>query len=325
MRRFLLVLLPLILSAAPKAISTIAGTGTAGFSGDGGPGVEGQVNNPYGLVIGPDGGLYFCEVGNHRVRRLDLKTHKLSTAAGTGVKGYSGDGGPATAAQLNEPYEVRFDKAGNMYFVEMQNHVVRKVDGKRRLSPRSRAPGKPGFGGDGGPAAQAQFKQPHSIAVDPQGNLLICDIGNNRVRHIDLKTGQIDTFAGTGEKKPTPDGSPLAGTPLNEPRARSISIPRATSTSHCAPATLFTALMRRPKRFIILPERESRDTSGDGGPAKEALLSGPKGISYSSDGGVYIASTPREPYDPAHRPQERRHQDGDRYWRAWRRADGRSA
>ena len=85
---------------------TIAGTGAAGFSGDGGPATQAQINNPYGLVVGPDGALYFCEIGNHRVRRLDLKTHTISTVAGSGQKGYSGDGGPALQASLNEPYEV---------------------------------------------------------------------------------------------------------------------------------------------------------------------------------------------------------------------------
>src|SRR5215467_6156722 len=170
MRRFTALLIPLILSAAPKTVTNIAGTGVAGFSGDGGPGVDGQTNNPYGLVIGPDGALYFCEIGNHRVRRLDLKTHVLSTYAGSGKKGYSGDGGPATAALLNEPYEVRFDKAGNMYFVEMQNHVLRKVDGKTKIISTVAGNGSPGFAGDGGPAAKAQFNQPHSIAVDPDGN-----------------------------------------------------------------------------------------------------------------------------------------------------------
>ena len=98
MRLLTALLLPLLLSAAPKTVTTIAGTGVAAFSGDGGPGVQGQTNNPYGLVIGPDGALYFCEVGNHRVRRLDMKTHRLSTVAGSGTKGYSGDGGPAIQA-----------------------------------------------------------------------------------------------------------------------------------------------------------------------------------------------------------------------------------
>src|SRR3954453_22068356 len=111
-----------------QTVTTIAGTGVAGYSGDGGPGIKAQINNPYGLVVGPDGALYFCEIGNHRVRRLDLKTGIISTAAGSGRKGYAGDGGPALEADMNEPYELRFDRAGNLFIDEMQNHVVRRVD-----------------------------------------------------------------------------------------------------------------------------------------------------------------------------------------------------
>jgi DNA-binding beta-propeller fold protein YncE len=290
MRRFIAFLIPLLLSAAPKTVSTIAGTGVAGFSGDGGPAVAGQTNNPYGLVIGPDGALYFCEVGNHRVRRLDLKKHQLSTVAGSGTKGYSGDGGPALAASLNEPYEVRFDKSGNMFFAEMQNHVVRRVDAKTKTISTLAGTGSPGFSGDGGPAAKAQFKQPHSIAFDPDGNLLVCDIGNNRIRRIDLKTGMIDTYAGTGEKKPTPDGAPLAGTPLNGPRAIDLD----------PQGNLYLALREGNAVYRIDPKAAKiyhfagtgeKGYTGDGGDAKLAKLSGPKGISYSSDGGVYIADT----------------------------------
>src|SRR5690349_19720661 len=159
----------LICSAVLNAQSavTIAGTGMAGFTGDGGPGLQAQVNNPYGLVIGPDGALYFCEIGNHRVRRLDLKTKIVTTVAGSGEKGYAGDGGPALKAVLNEPYEVRFDKAGNMFFAEMQNHVVRRVDAKTGIISTVAGTGTAGFSGDGGPASAAQLRQPHSIAFDP--------------------------------------------------------------------------------------------------------------------------------------------------------------
>src|SRR5689334_19634275 len=202
-----------------QQVKTIAGTGTPGFSGDGGPGTKAQINNPYGLVTGPDGALYFCEIGNHRIRRLDLKTNRISTVVGAGQKGYSGDGGPALEASLNEPYEIRFDRDGNIFFAEMQNHVVRRVDAQTRIITTVAGTGVAGFSGDGGPAAKAQLRQPHSIAFDAEGKLLICDIGNHRIRRVDLKSGTIETWSGTGERKPTPDGAPLAGTPLNGPRA----------------------------------------------------------------------------------------------------------
>src|SRR5688572_10089099 len=112
------------LTAAAMAakIETIAGTGQAADGGSGGLALKTNIGNPFGVEVGPDGALYITEVSNHRVRRLDLKTGQLTTVAGNGVKGYAGDGGPATEASLNEPYEIRFDAQGNMYFVEMQNH-----------------------------------------------------------------------------------------------------------------------------------------------------------------------------------------------------------
>src|SRR5689334_1576782 len=110
-------------------IVTMAGNGVAGYTGDKGPATNAQVANPYGLIRGPDGAVYVCEVDNHVIRRID-RSGIISTVAGNGLRGYSGDGGPALRAQLNEPYEVRFDKANNMVFVEMKNHLVRRVDAK---------------------------------------------------------------------------------------------------------------------------------------------------------------------------------------------------
>ncbi|HXT57776.1 MAG TPA: hypothetical protein VN699_04035, partial [Pirellulales bacterium] len=135
-RRFPIVLVVLITAiphvapAFAQNIETVAGTGRAGDNGGEGPALETNVDQPFGVDFGPDGALYICEVGQHRVRRLDLKTGRLTTAAGAGRKGYAGDGGAAKNALLNEPYEVRFDRDGTMFFVEMQNHLVRRVDAK---------------------------------------------------------------------------------------------------------------------------------------------------------------------------------------------------
>src|SRR5436190_15085284 len=122
MRSLLLLLLPLLIHPIGAAeIRTIAGNGTKGFSGDGGPAAKAQVNDPFGLTRGPDGALYFCDTDNHRIRKI-APDGTISTVAGTGERGWSGDGGPALAAKLNEPYEVRFDAAGNLYWCERASH-----------------------------------------------------------------------------------------------------------------------------------------------------------------------------------------------------------
>ena len=286
----LLLALSFALVTAPGAeIRTIAGTGVAGHSGDGGPGVRAQVANVYGLEIGPDGALYFCEIDNHIVRRLDLEDGTISTVAGNGTKGYSGDGGAALKASLNEPYEIRFDRGGNMFFVEMSNNIVRRVDAKSKVISTIAGNGSRGFGGDGGLATEAQLSRPHSIALDLKGSLYIADIGNHRVRRVDLGTGTIETFGGTGEGAPTPDGAPVAGTPLNGPRTMAFG----------AEGDMYLALREgnavyrvdmKARTLHHLAGTGEKGYTGDGGPAKSAKLSGPKGIAVGG-GGVYIADT----------------------------------
>jgi DNA-binding beta-propeller fold protein YncE len=277
--------------AAPARVSTFAGTGEKGFSGDGGPASKAQLNNPYGIARGPDGALYVCDMGNHRVRRID-KGGTITTVAGTGNPGYAGDGGPATAADLNEPYEVRFDGAGNLFFVEMRNCVVRRVDRTTGVISTVAGTGKPGFTGDGGPAIRAQLNQPHAIQFDPRKeNLYVCDIANHRVRRIDLRTGVISTFAGDGSKRPTPDGAKVdASLPVNGPRAIDFD----------AGGNLLLALREGNAIYRIDTKRGTihhvagngqPGFTGNGGPAKDAALSGPKGISVAPDGNVYLADT----------------------------------
>ena len=288
-----LVLLFLILTsaaAAEKKTATLAGNGVPGYAGDGGPAGKAQVNNPYGVTIGPDGALYICEVDNHVIRRLDLGTGILTTVAGNGQAGYSGDGGAATDARLNQPYEVRFDRDGNMYFVEMRNHLVRRVDRKTKKISTVAGTGVAGFGGDGGPALRAQLWQPHSIAFDHEGRLLICDIGNNRVRRVDLGTGRIETYLGTGGKGPTEDGAPIRGTPVNGPRAIDLD-PEGNLYLALREGNAVYKIDPRGGRFHHIAGTGEKGYSGDGGPAKLAQLSGPKGIAYAPDHSLYLADT----------------------------------
>ena len=278
--------------------TTIAGTGNASNNGHAGPALKTHIGNPFGVEVGPDGALYICEVANHRVRRLDLKTGGLTTVAGNGTKGYSGDGGPAAAAQLNEPYEVRFDAAGNMYFVEMQNHVVRRVDAKTGVIATVAGTGKPGLAppvGKDGNALLAQFKQPHSIALDTRpgkNHLYIADIANHRICRVELATGVVTTIAGTGERKLPVAGQTIAGKPIVGPRALCVD-----------GANLWIALREGHSVWRLdLDTGVIHHVAGTGqkgfkdGPGDEATFNGPKGIAvFRAPPGaaafVYVADT----------------------------------
>src|SRR5437773_267807 len=204
--------------AVSGAVVTFAGTGAKGFSGDGGPAVKAQLNDPSGIVHGRDGTLYISDTANHRIRKV-ARDGKITTIAGTGEPGWSGDGGPAAAGKLNEPYEVRLDAAGNLFWVERLSHTVRRRDAKTGIVSTVAGNGTAGFSGDGGTATNAQLNEPHSIGLDQTGDLYIADVRNHRIRKVDLKAGTISTFAGTGERKPTPDGARFTDAPLHGPRA----------------------------------------------------------------------------------------------------------
>jgi sugar lactone lactonase YvrE len=275
-------------------VRTVAGTGTRGYEPEGASGVPATgtpVDNPYGVVAGPDGALYFCEVDTGRTRRLDLATGRLTTVAGNGVKAYAGDGGPALEASFSAPHEIRFDSAGHLYVVERDAHVVRRVDASTRRVSTVAGTGEAGFSGDGGPAAAAQLRQPHSIAFDARGDLLVCDIGNGRVRRVDMRAGSITTLSGTGAREATPDEAPLDGAPLRGPRSLDTDGEGNAYLVLREGNAVFQLDLRAGRLRRIAGTGETGYT-GDGGPALAATFNGPKGIAYSSsDHALYIVDT----------------------------------
>ena len=255
-------------------------------------------NNPFHTVIGPGGFLYFSDYGTNRVLKYDFRTKQTSVVAGTGMKGHSGDGGPATRARIAAPHEVRFDSKGNLYIDERDNHTVRKVDMKSgMITTIAGTPQKNGYAGDGGPAVKALLNQPHGIVLDHNDNLYICDPLNNRVRRVDARTGVITTFAGNGQAGHTPDEGGLTEVPLAGPRSLEVA----------RDGKWYLALREGNGVFLIDPAKGrikriagtgENGYSGDGGPAIAARfgslgpggLTGPKGLTVSGDGKtMYVA------------------------------------
>lgn len=275
-------------------VRTIAGTGVAGYEAEGAlglPATATPVNNPYGVVVGPDGALWFCEVDTGRTRRLDLGTGLLTTRAGNGEKAYVGDGGPAIDASFSAPHEIRFDRDGHLFVVERDAHVVRRIDARTGATTTVAGTGEAGFSGDGGPADAAQLRQPHSIAFDDRGTLLVCDIGNGRIRRVDMASGTIDTLSGTGERVQTPDDGPLAGTPLRGPRSIDTDDDGNAYLVLREGNAVFQLDLRGGRLRRIAGTGET-GYSGDGGPAIDATFNGPKGIAYSAaDHSLYIVDT----------------------------------
>jgi sugar lactone lactonase YvrE len=163
-------------------IHTAAGTGERGYSGDGGPATAAQLAGPSRLRFGPDGALYFCETRNHVVRRL-RSDGTIDTVAGSGERGYSGDGGPATTATFNGPYDLRFAPNGDLYVADTGNNVIRRIDGAGIVTTVV-GDGEPAFAGDGGPAKTASLRRPSSLFFAPDGALWISDTSNHRVRRV---------------------------------------------------------------------------------------------------------------------------------------------
>ena len=196
-------------------ITTVAGNGKPRSSGDGGTATDASLGGPGGLALDAQGNLFITDNGGGRIRRVDAVTGIITTVAGNGQSGFSGDGGPATSASFGPTYGVAVDAQGDVFLADLINDRIRRVDAATGIITTVAGNGVEAYGGDGGPATSASLNWPYSVALDDKGNLFIGDENNNRVRRIDAKTGIITTVGGNGQSAFRGEGEAATSASLN--------------------------------------------------------------------------------------------------------------
>jgi trimeric autotransporter adhesin len=265
-------------------ITTVAGTGVAGFSGDGGPATQAQLHNPFGVAVDATGNIYIADTGNNRVRKIAVGTGVITTIAGNGSPSYSGDGGTATAAGLNYPTGVAVDTLGNVYVADQRNNRIREIGAG--IITTAAGNGNVGNSGDGGPAITAALYYPTGIAVDAYRNLYIADSNNQKIREVVF--GIINTVAGTGSVGYTCSPGPSAtAVGLHTPTGVSVDVSNemfiADYGNQCV-RVISTGI----DAFAI--GTGTPGYSGDGGSGPNAELNYPFGVAADALGGnLYIA------------------------------------
>ncbi|GJQ58203.1 MAG: hypothetical protein SCALA701_10040 [Candidatus Scalindua sp.] len=271
-------------TVAEEAISTIAGEGTGGYSGDGGYALNSQVNKPYGTVVDASGNLYISDYSNHRIRKVDT-SGVITTVAGNGTNGYSGDGGPAVDAQLWNPTGVAVDLSGNLYIADFYNNRIRKVDTSGVITTVA-GNGSWGYSGDGGPAVDAKRYYPSGVVLDASGNLYIADRYNHRIRKVNT-AGIIITVAGNGTYGYSGDGGLALDAQLYYPSGVVVD-----TTGNLYIADRNNNRIRKVDATGVITTAAGNGAygySGDGGPADAAQLYNPSGVSVDVIGNLYIA------------------------------------
>lgn len=272
------------LSTSAQTINTISGTGTPGFSGDNGPATSAQVNLPSSICRDIFGNVYIADQGNHRVRRID-QDGIITTVAGTGTAGYSGDGGAALSAQINRPSGIAVDELGNVYFSDQLNQRVRRIDADGNINTVA-GTGTAGAAGDGGPSLEAQFNFPWGLFLHGT-DLYIADRSNDRIRKLDLDAGILSTVAGNGLMGAQGDGGPATAARLNRPIAVCVD---AQNIMYIADENN-ERIRRVDLNTGIITTSAGTGTAGfqgDGGQATAARLNKPSGVAVDLAGNLYI-------------------------------------
>ncbi|MDP9040138.1 MAG: Ig-like domain repeat protein [Acidobacteriota bacterium] len=280
--------------APDGTLTVVAGTGTQGYGGDGGPGTAASLDSPSGLAVDASGNVLIADTRNHRVRRLTVATGTIATVAGTGVRGFAGDAGPATSARLDRPVALALAANGDLYVAEEGNHRVRRIASGSGVISTVAGNGVQGFGGDGGPAVAASIDSPEGIALDAAGDLYVADMGNHRVRRVDAASGIITTVAGVSASAP---GLPVASADGGAARAATLGLPRGLSVGADGSVYVADAADHRIRRIApdgtitTVAGSGPQQFAGDEGPAAGARLDSPAAVTLSPPGLVTLADT----------------------------------
>lgn len=263
-------------------VHTFAGTGTAGFFGDGGPATAALLNNAVAVIIDHVGNIYFSDFNNHRIRKV-APSGIITTIAGNGIAGNTGDGGPATDAELNLASCVATDASGNIY-VSTDERRVRKIDPSGLITDFA-GTATFGYWGDGGPATDAGLKFPGGFAADALGNIYIADMQNNRIRKVD-PMGIITTFAGTGTTGFSPDGTPASAAQFNYPDALYID---GLGNIYFTDINNYRVRKITPDGILhTVVGNGIMGSIGTGGPATAAEIGGACALAFDCAGNLYL-------------------------------------
>jgi len=268
-------------------ISTVAGNGTSGYSGDGAAATSAELYYPDGLYVDTSGNIFIADSQNSRIREVSASTHNISTVAGNGSGAYAGDGGAATAASINIPYGVSVDTSGNIYIADKNNNVVRKVTASTGYISTLAGTGSVYYGGDGDLATNAMFYNDYGVWVDGSGDIYIADSSNDRIREVNASTGDISTVAGTGSVGSSGDTGPATSAKVNTPYGVAVdgsgNIFIADSNNY-----RIREVNASTGNISTVAGTGTSGYSGDGGPATSAKIGQVKGIAVDSAGNVYF-------------------------------------
>ena len=287
MRHLIAVVFVFALSLVARA-DTIVLVAGGGEGNENVPATSAKLNSPFGVDFDSAGNLYFVEIDGHRVCKIDPRGI-LTKFAGKGSKGLSGDGGQPLTAEFNALHNLTIAKNDDIYLADTLNHRVRKIDRKTGLITTVAGTEK-GFSGDGGLATQAKFSGIYCATLDPANErLLLADLDNRRIRAVDLRSGLVTTIAGNGERGVPADGATATSAPLVDPRA--VTADAAGNVYVLERSGHALRVVDREGKIRTLVGTGQKGNSGDGGPALQATLNGPKHLCIDQDGSVIIADT----------------------------------